>query len=72
VESNEDTASLSSREFHNQARPTGTTTVAGAAWQAYQVGGDTRAVVLTDPTRTIIVIGVADPGELEALAAAVR
>jgi hypothetical protein len=71
IESNEDTASLSSREFADQARLTGTTTVAGSAWQAYQVRGNEPALVLTSPERTIIVIGSADPAELEALATAV-
>jgi hypothetical protein len=71
IESNEDAATLSSREFANQARLTGTTTVAGTQWQAYQVRGDEHALVLTTPQRTIVVIGAADPAELGTLATAV-
>lgn len=71
IESNEDTAELSAREFDNQARLTATTTVAGAPWQTYQVRGDEKALVLTTPERTIIVIGRADVAELVTLAAAV-
>jgi hypothetical protein len=71
IESNEDAATLSGREFANQARLTGTTTVAGTQWQAYQVRGDERALVLTTPQRTIVVIGAADPAELGTLATAV-
>jgi hypothetical protein len=71
IESNEDAATLSTREFKNQAQLTGTITVAGVAWQAYQLGGDRTALVRTDANRTIILLGVADQAELQALAAAV-
>jgi hypothetical protein len=71
IESNEDAASLSSREFNSQAQLTGTTTVAGVAWQAYQLGGERTALVRTDANRTIILLGVADQAELQALATAV-
>ena len=72
IESNEDAASLSGREFANQARLTATTTVAGTAWQAYQVRGQERALVLTEPGRSIIVVGSAEAAELEILAVALH
>jgi hypothetical protein len=71
IESNEDAASLSSREFGDGARLTATTTVAGAPWQAYEVRVDEKALVLTTPQRTLIVIGRADSTEMAALATAV-
>jgi hypothetical protein len=71
IESNEDAASLSSREFGDGARLTATTTVAGAPWQVYEVRVDEKALVLTTPQRTLIVIGHADSTELAALATAV-
>jgi hypothetical protein len=71
IESNEDAAALSGRTFGGPARLTATPTVSGAPWQAYQLEGDRQALVLTDPGRTIIVVGLVKQGELEALAAAV-
>ena len=71
IESNEDIASLSSRELGNRAGVTGTATIAGAPWPAYQVRGDEKALVRTTPQRTVIVIGQADAAELETLATAV-
>ncbi len=71
IESNADAAVLSRQTFGGEAQLTGTSTVAGTRWQLYRLQGDRRALVLTDPGRTIIVVGLAAGGELETLAAAV-
>ena len=73
VESSEPTDPLLIRELGDQTRPTGFTTVGSRTWDTYEIrGGSERALVATEPGRTLIVVGQADVAELEHLAAALE
>ena len=72
IESNEPAESLLRRELGDQVRPTGTVDIDGRSWQSYDVRDGERALVQTDPARTLIVIGRAQPDELRELARAVN
>jgi hypothetical protein len=71
IESNEPVDGLLSRELGNQVRPTGTVMVGAVEWRSYDVRDDERALVRAEASRTLIVVGRADPAELTTLAAAV-
>jgi uncharacterized protein DUF4245 len=70
IESNAPVDGLLIRELGDQTRPLGTVSAGRREWNAYQVRGDQRALVLTGTGRTVIVIGAADLSELQALAGA--
>ena len=57
-------------ELTKQAEPQGTVRVGQAAWRSYLSRPNETALVLTDQSRTIIVLGNADEKHLEAMAAA--
>ncbi|MFG1868941.1 DUF4245 domain-containing protein [Micromonospora arborensis] len=59
-------------ELTNQGQPQGPTELAGRTWQLYTARGNQQALVLLEPTRTVIVIGDARDNELRELAGAVR
>lgn len=71
IESNEPEQSLLDRELGGDQRLLGEVRVGGASWRSLQVRGDERALVLTEPRRTLVVVGHADLAELRTLAAAV-
>ena len=69
IESNEDVEFLLRRELGAEIRPLGTEAVSGREWQSYQArGGGELALVLTEPDRTVILVGQADRAELRRLA----
>lgn len=70
IESNEDAGALLARELGAGSRLTGTVPVGGEQWQTYQVRVDETALVLSQPARTVIIIGRAKDDELTTLAAA--
>ncbi|MET7666633.1 DUF4245 domain-containing protein [Micromonospora luteifusca] len=59
-------------ELTDQGQPQGPTELAGRTWQLYTARGNQQALVLLEPTRTVIVIGDARDNELRELAGAVR
>lgn len=72
IQTNGDPESLLRREVGSGKRPTGVARIGGAQWQAYPGRGQERALVLTEPERTILVLGTAPDKELRALAASLR
>ncbi|MGH2598404.1 MAG: DUF4245 domain-containing protein [Dehalococcoidia bacterium] len=72
IQSNADPESLLRRELGGGKRPTGVERIGGAQWQAHPGRGQERALVLTEPERTILVLGKASAKELRALAASLR
>lgn len=71
IESNADAASLLRGELGGN-RPDGTVKLAGRDWQRYPGRDSERALVLTEPERTVIVVGQAPESELRTLAASLR
>jgi hypothetical protein len=67
IESNQPAEGLLRRELGDSVRPTGTVDISGRPWQSYEARGE-RALVLTGPDRTVIVIGHGGPDEMRALA----
>ncbi|WP_328650965.1 DUF4245 domain-containing protein [Micromonospora sp. NBC_00330] len=59
-------------ELTSQAQPQGPTELAGRAWQLYTARGNQQALVLLEPTRTVIVVGDARDNELRELAGSLR
>ncbi|MGQ5260332.1 DUF4245 family protein [Micromonospora sp. ZYX-F-536] len=57
-------------ELTGQAQPQGPTELAGRTWQRYTARGNQQALVLLEPTRTVIVVGDARDNELRHLAGA--
>ncbi|MEV0718659.1 DUF4245 domain-containing protein [Asanoa sp. NPDC050611] len=55
-------------ELTSEARVTGDTRIAGAAWQTYATRPGERALVKLDPDRTVIVVGQASDADLRTLA----
>ncbi|MEU8422527.1 DUF4245 domain-containing protein [Micromonospora sp. NPDC048835] len=55
-------------ELTSQGQPQGPTELAGRTWQLYTARGNQQALVLLEPTRTVIVIGDARDNELRELA----
>jgi hypothetical protein len=70
IESNEDAGALAARELGDGSRLSGSVQVGGEQWQTYQVRSDETALVLSQPARTVIIIGRAKDDELTALATA--
>lgn len=59
-------------ELTSQSQPQGPTELAGRTWQLYTARGNQQALVLLEPTRTVIVVGDARDNELRELAGALR
>lgn len=59
-------------ELTSQSQPQGPTELAGRAWQLYTARGNQQALVLLEPTRTVIVVGDARDNELRELAGSLR
>jgi hypothetical protein len=73
VESNTPPATLLLDELGPTARANGTVDVNGTPWQRYTaLRPDEKAIVLTTPGRTIIVVGKADERDLITVAASLR
>ncbi|MGH3712741.1 MAG: DUF4245 domain-containing protein [Micromonosporaceae bacterium] len=72
VESDADAAGLLRQELGGGKRPDGVAEIGGASWQTYPGREKERALVLTEPRRTILVLGQAPEAELRTLAAALR
>ncbi|MGH3646057.1 MAG: DUF4245 domain-containing protein [Micromonosporaceae bacterium] len=72
VESNADAAELLRDELGGGGRPDGVAELGGRSWQTYPGRESERALVLTEPERTVIVLGRAPDEELRELAAALR
>lgn len=53
-------------------QPQGPAALPGGSWQRYTARSNEQALVLLEPTRTVIVIGDAGENELRALATALR
>ncbi|MEV6487342.1 DUF4245 domain-containing protein [Actinoplanes sp. NPDC051633] len=71
IESSVPAAQLLPAELGKEAKPRGTFRDGEAAWRSYLARPGETALVLTDQTRTIIVLGNSDEKNLQALAAAV-
>jgi hypothetical protein len=72
VESNEESATLLSRELGDQVRPDGEVVVDERAWTRSVVRGDERALVQLEDGRIIVIVGRAPAEELTTLADALR
>ncbi|MEU5904388.1 DUF4245 family protein [Micromonospora sp. NPDC047467] len=59
-------------ELTDEGQPQGPTELAGRTWQRYAARGNQQALVLLEPTRTVIVLGDARDNELRELAGALR
>ncbi|MCG5444651.1 DUF4245 domain-containing protein [Micromonospora sp. NIE79] len=59
-------------ELTSQSQPQGPTELAGRTWQLYTARGNQQALVLLEPTRTVIVVGDARDNELRELAGSLR
>lgn len=59
-------------ELTSQGQPQGPTELAGHTWQLYTARGNQQALVLLEPTRTVIVVGDAGDNELRELAGSLR
>lgn len=70
VESNVAPEKLLPAELGSTAKQTGTFRSAGRAWRLYTARPGEQALVLTEPSRTIIVVGETDAKNLESLASA--
>jgi hypothetical protein len=72
VESDRPADALLREELTDSARPLGTAPVDGRGWQRYQGRPGERALVLLEPQRTLLVVGVAADRELAELARSLR
>ncbi len=72
LQSNVPAERLLPAELTGQAQPQGPTELGGRTWQRYSTRGNQQALVLLEPTRTVIVVGDARENELRELAAALR
>ncbi|MET7945712.1 DUF4245 domain-containing protein [Micromonospora sp. NPDC005324] len=59
-------------ELTSQSQPQGPTELAGRTWQLYTARGNQQALVLLEPTRTVIIVGDARDNELRELASSLR
>jgi hypothetical protein len=59
-------------ELTADARPQGTTEIAGGSWQTYSTRPGERALVKVDPDRTVIVVGEAGDADLRTLASSLK
>jgi Protein of unknown function (DUF4245) len=71
VQGNVPAGQLVPQELTNKARPDGQVDLAGTTWQRYQARPGERALVLLEPTRTVIVIGSVSEPDLRTLAEAI-
>jgi hypothetical protein len=69
VESNVAPETLLSAELGKAARPTSTFRTTGGVWRHYTARPGEQALVLAEPTRTIILVGTAEAKNFETLAA---
>ena len=72
IETDERFETVIDRELSDHRQPLDPVTLAGRSWQSYDVRAGERALVLTEPDRTVVVIGRADAAEVNALASALR
>ena len=72
LQSNVPAERLLPAELTDQSQPQGPTEVAGRVWQRYTARGNQQALVLLEPTRTVIVVGDARDNELRGLAGALN
>jgi hypothetical protein len=72
VQSNVPSATLLPVELSKDAKPVGTFRADTGVWRLYDARPGERALVLTDQSRTVIVVGKTDDENLEALAGALR
>jgi hypothetical protein len=72
VESDVNAGALVSAELGSGAHDEGKATVDGRDWHRYTASGGDQAFVLSQPDRTMIVVGKADEAELTQLATSVR
>ncbi|MGV9211304.1 DUF4245 family protein [Micromonospora sp. RB23] len=59
-------------ELTDQGQPQGPTELGGRTWQQYTARGNQQALVLLEPTRTVLVIGDARDNELRELTGSLR
>ncbi|MET8370308.1 DUF4245 family protein [Micromonospora sp. DT68] len=59
-------------ELTAESQPQGQTELAGRTWQRYTARGNQQALVLLEPTRTVLIVGDARDNELRELAGALR
>ncbi|MEV4655373.1 DUF4245 family protein [Micromonospora sp. NPDC049301] len=59
-------------ELTDQGQPQGPTELAGRTWQRYTARGNQQALILLEPTRTVLVVGDARDNELRQLAGSLR
>ena len=59
-------------ELTGASRPQGAAQIGDVAWQTYSARPGERALVLLEPTRTVIVVGSAPEADLRELAASLR
>ncbi|MET8249973.1 DUF4245 family protein [Micromonospora sp. NPDC005197] len=72
LQSNVPAEQLLPAELTDQSQPQGPTELAGRTWQRYTARGNQQALVLLEPTRTVLVVGDARDNELRDLAGALR
>lgn len=72
LQSNVPAEQLLPAELTDQSQPQGPTELAGRTWQRYTARGNQQALVLLEPTRTVLVVGDARDDELRDLAGALR
>ncbi|WP_433652733.1 DUF4245 domain-containing protein [Micromonospora zamorensis] len=72
LQSNVPAERLLPAELTSQGQPQGPTELGGRTWQLYTARGNQQALVLLEPTRTVIVIGDARDNELRELAGSLR
>lgn len=72
VQSNVPAERLLPQELTDRGQAQGALDLDGRSWQRYTARGNERALVLLEPTRTVIVVGDATENELRELADSVR
>jgi hypothetical protein len=72
VESNVPVGALVTAELGSGVRDEGSARLDGQEWRRYVASGGDRALVLSQPDRTVIVMGRAADAELSQLAASLR
>ncbi|MGC4878150.1 DUF4245 family protein [Micromonospora sp. DT43] len=70
LQSNVPAERLLPAELTDQSQPQGPTELGGRTWQLYTARGNQQALVLLEPTRTVLVVGDARDNELRDLAGA--
>lgn len=72
VQTNRPAEAVLPAELTDAARPQGPAEVNGAAWQSYSTRPGERALVLLQPSHTVIVVGKTSQSELYELAGSLR